>query len=108
MSVNDLDETGATKLKLSGALSQSGDSIKCVAGTAQNVSDLVSNQFFDSRSSWSKVLARIELFGCFPKCFSKRCRHGEPEIRVDVNFGAAESTGDFDVRFRHSCCVFSE
>src|SRR6266404_8978388 len=79
-----------------------------MAGATEHVSHLVSNQFFDFRSSWAKVFARIELLWCFPHHFSNCGSHGEPEVGVDVNFGAAKPTGDFDVGFRHSRRVFSE
>ena len=79
-----------------------------MAGATENISNLVSNQFFDFRSSWAKVFARIELFRRFRQHFSNCGSHGEPEVSVDVNFGAAKTTGDFDVGFRHSRRVFSE
>ena len=79
-----------------------------MAGTTENISNLVSDQFFDFRSSWAEVFARIELFWRFPHHFSNGGSHGEPEVSVNVNFGAAKPTGDFDVGFRHSCGVFSE
>src|SRR6266487_1236303 len=87
---------------------QATSSVECVTGTTENISNLVSDQFFDFRSSWAKIFARIELFWRFPHHFSNCGGHGEPEVSVDVNFGAAKPTGDFDVGFRHSRRVFSE
>ena len=40
----------------------SRNSVKCMAGATENISNLVSDQFFDFCSSWAKVFARIELF----------------------------------------------
>ena len=84
------------------------NSVECMAGTTQNISNLVSNQFFNPRSSWAEVFARIEFLRRFPKRLSYSSSHGESEVSVDVNFCTAESTGDFDVRFRHASRVFPE
>src|SRR6185369_4444027 len=84
------------------------DSVKCVAGTTQDISNLVSNKLFDFCSSWAKVFARIKLFWRFPHRLSNRGSHCEPEISVDVYFGATKPPGDFDVSLRNTRRVFSE
>src|SRR5829696_3061449 len=83
-------------------------SVEGVTGAAKDVFNLVADELFDCLASWPEILARIELFGIFPHCFADSGGHGQAQIGIDVDLGAAGSASNFDVAFRNAGGVSAE
>jgi len=70
-----------------------------VAGAAEDVFDLMPDEFLHARPGRAEVLARIEFFGDSKKTLRMPGRQGQAEVGVNVHLGATGAAGDFDVRF---------
>src|SRR5207245_945054 len=74
--------------------------IEGVAGAAEDVADFVADQFFDFGTGRAEIFAGVEFFGVLGKDPPNRGGHGEAEVGVNVDLGAADPTGGFDVGLR--------
>src|ERR1041385_7040524 len=81
-------------------LSLGRKSVERMARTAKDVPDFVPDEIFDLGPSRAEVLARIELLGRFNKDLANGGGHGQAQIGVDIDFGATDPPGHFNVRFR--------
>jgi len=70
-----------------------------VTGAAENVLDLVADEVFDGLAGGAHIFTRIEFTGLFREYFSNAGGHGHAQVGVDVDLGATDAAGDFDVGF---------
>ena len=76
--------------------------IKRVARTTENIAHLMTHEFFNASAAGAEIFARIEFFRVFAKGFPDAGRQGEAQIGVDIHLGAADATGDLNVRLGHA------
>src|ERR1035438_4740926 len=82
--------------------------IKGMSRAAEDVAYLVPHQLFDPRTGWAEILAWIEFLWVLRESLPNGRRHGQAQVRVDIDLGAAGAPGDFDVRLRHARRIGSQ
>ena len=76
-----------------------------MTGAAEHVTDLVANEVFDLVASRSEVFSGVKFFRVFGEGLADGGGHGEAEIGIDVDLGATDAPGDFDIGFGDTCGV---
>src|SRR5687768_13120907 len=74
---------------------------------AQDVANLVSHQLLHAIASGSQILAGIKFLGTLGKDFADSGGHGQTQVRVDIDLGAAGATSHFDVGFGDAGGIFT-
>src|SRR5205814_133060 len=74
-------------------------SVESVPGAAKHIADLMPDQLLYLFTRRTEILARIELLGIFGKNCSQSGGHGQAQVGVDIDLGAAHATRDFDIGF---------
>src|ERR1019366_9868372 len=82
--------------------------IKRMSRAAEDVAYLVPHQLFDPRAGWAEILAWIEFLWVLGESLPDARRHGQAQIRINIDLGAAGAPGDFDVWLRHARRVGSQ
>ena len=82
--------------------------IKSAAGASENVADFVADQFFHARAGGTEVFARVEFLWVLKHALADGGGHGEAQIGVNVDFGATDAAGDFNIGLRHAGGVFTQ
>ena len=73
---------------------------------AENVFNLVRNEFFDISATGREVLARVKVFGILHEVFADTCSQSEAEVGVDIDFADSRFSRFAELVFGNADCVF--
>src|SRR5882724_8825683 len=68
-------------------------------GAVKDIAHFVPHEFFDFGAGGAEVLARIKFFRVIGEGLADSGGHREPEVSINVYFGASDPTSDFDISF---------
>ena len=80
-----------------GELLRGGALVESVPGAAKHVAHFMAHQFFHRVPGRRQVLARVKFFRIFAQDLTQRGCHRQAQVGIDVDLGATDSPGDFNV-----------
>src|SRR5437867_6135985 len=84
------------------------ESIERMPRAAEDVLDFVADQFLNPGTGLSQILPGIKLLGVFKQMLAEGRRQGQAQIGIDVDLGATNAPGNFDVRLGHTRGVLAQ
>jgi len=75
---------------------------------AEDIADLVADEFLHLGAGSNQVFARIEFLWILGHDLADAGGECEAEVGVDIDLGAAGAAGDFNVSFRNASGILAE